>query len=127
MKVIFPLFALMVLLGCAQPPVDPEQTFIEAFELPLADSTIILSGGSVNDGWIVFESEERVALKNGESYRIFNPQPAYEFFAERIPEENLGKVDDFVCLAWRETQGNSDSGAYLLFIPGKGVYHFRSW
>ncbi len=127
MKTTIMICALFMLLGCAQTPVDPELTFTEAFELPLDDAAIVLSGGTLDEPWIVFKSEERVALKNGENYHLFNSQPAYDFFAERIPEENIGKAEDMVCLARRETAGSSDSGAYLLFTPGSGLYHFRNW
>ncbi len=118
---------LLILIGCAQTPVNPELTLTEAVVLPLTDVKIILSGGTIDEPWIVFETEERVVLKDGENYQVFDPQPAYGFFSSKIPEENLGNADDFVCLARREVKGDSDTGAYLLFIPGSGVYHYRLW
>lgn len=127
MKIAVPICALLVLLGCAPTPADPEAVFTESFELPLADASIILGGGAIDEPWIVFTAEERVTLKDGEKYQTFDPQPAYDFFVEKIPLENLGNADHFVCLSWRETQGASDTGAHLMFIPGSGTYYFRSW
>jgi hypothetical protein len=127
------LVAAAALAGCNPPQAaDPNAVFALGFDMPLETVAIDNSGGFAvhgHDAWIRVRSDNRVQLKNGETFAPTDPAPALAFFAEQLPQDIPSPVDpgEYLCLATSDESLSHDNGAWLLFKPGTGIYYYRTW